>query len=116
MIQTWNYHKGDYIIFVNQTANRYIVETLEPQGPDSFFAWNFFDGILMQKEYFSSYVFEDRAAEILANNPDLKAELEKKKQEDEKLAKSARAQLNFVYENSPHHEPTYRLYPVGKTA
>ncbi len=31
---------------MNQKANRYIVETLEPQGVDSYFGWNFFDGIL----------------------------------------------------------------------
>lgn len=33
--------KGDYIIPVNQRANRYIIEMLEPTGDDSFFAWNF---------------------------------------------------------------------------
>ena len=75
------YHKGDYIIFVDQAMNRYIVETLEPQGPDSFFAWNFFDGILMQKEYFSSYVFEDLAAEYLRQHPDLKEQLEQRKKD-----------------------------------
>ena len=34
--------KGDYIIWLNQPANRYLVEMLEPTGDDSFFAWNFF--------------------------------------------------------------------------
>jgi len=29
----------------------------------------------MQKEYFSPYIFEDEAAEMLRNNPELKAEL-----------------------------------------
>src|SRR5690606_16794596 len=38
--------KGDYYIELNQPANRYLVETLDPRGGDSFFAWNFFDGIL----------------------------------------------------------------------
>ncbi len=51
--QDWTYQKGDYVVFVNQAANKYIIETLEPQAPDSFFAWNFFDSILMQKEHFS---------------------------------------------------------------
>ncbi|MCB0582171.1 MAG: hypothetical protein KDD10_23025, partial [Phaeodactylibacter sp.] len=46
------FRKGDYVVFTDQPASRYIVETLEPRGADSFFAWNFFDGILMQKEYF----------------------------------------------------------------
>ncbi len=113
-IQKWLFHKGDYIVYTNQVANRYIVESLEPQAPDSFFSWNFFDGILMQKEYFSSYVFEDLAAEFLKENPELRAKLDKKKQEDEAFAASARAQLDFVYQNSPWHEKTYRVYPVSR--
>src|SRR5690606_12202163 len=93
----WLFRKGDYVVFTNQPTNRYIIETLEPQAPDSFFSWNFFDGILAQKEYFSSYVFEDLAAEYLSKNPELKAQLEDKKKADPKFAESARAQLDFVY-------------------
>jgi hypothetical protein len=70
--QALNFYKGDYIIFTNQACNRYIVETLEPEGDDSFFAWNFFDAILQQKEWFSDYVFEEKAEEILKENPVLK--------------------------------------------
>ncbi len=110
----WLYHGGDYVIFVDQAVNRYIVETLEPQAPDSWFAWNFFDGILAQKEYFSSYVFEDLASQYLKEDPDLRKALEAKKLEDSEFAQSARAQLNFVYKHSPHYEPTHRLYPVGR--
>jgi hypothetical protein len=102
------------VIEVNQAANRFIVETLEPQAPDSYFAWNFFDGILMQKEYFSSYVFEEIAAEILKENPALRVELEEKRKSDAEFAKSGRAQLDFVYKHSPHYEPTHQLYPIGR--
>ena len=91
-----------------------MVETLEPQGVDSYFAWNFFDGILMQKEYFSSYVFEDLAADYLSSHPELQKLLEEKRQEDPEFAGSARAQLNFIYEHSPYYESTYKLYPVGR--
>lgn len=113
-MQSVQYHKGDYIIYTNQAMNKYIIETLEPQGPDSWFAWNYFDGILMQKEHFSSYVFEDLAAEFLNNNPAVKDELESRKKEDPEFAKNAYAQLNFVYEKSPHYEPTFMRYPVGR--
>ncbi len=108
------YHKGDYVIFTDQPAVRYIVETLEPQAPDSYFAWNFFDGILGQKEGFSAYVFEDMAAEFLKDNPAVRAELESKKQADPKFAKNMWAQLGFVYSKTPHYEPTHNLYPVGR--
>lgn len=108
------YKKGDFIVYVNQPSNRYIVETLEPAAPDSYFAWNFFDGILQQKEYFSSYVFEDLAVEILEKNPDLKKQLEEKKKADPKFAKNGYAQLDFIYKNSEHYEPTHQVYPVGR--
>ena len=85
----WPYYKGDYVVIVNQPTNRYIVETLEPQGPDSFFAWNFFDGILQQKEYFSPYVFEDLAIAYLKGNPELKERLEAKNANDPEFAKNA---------------------------
>ncbi|GJM34915.1 MAG: hypothetical protein DHS20C18_39160 [Saprospiraceae bacterium] len=111
---SWNYHKGDYVVYANQPANRYVVETLEPQAADSYFAWNFFDGILMQKEYFSAYVFEDLASAILKEQPKLKKALEARKAKDPEFAKSARAQLDFIYQHSAYYEPTYQLYPVGR--
>ena len=108
------FYKGDFLILTNQTAARYIVETLEPQAYDSFFAWNFFDGILNQKEYFSAYVFEDVAADLLKKNPDIKRQLDEKRAADPKFAQSASAQLDFVYRLSPYVEPTLRLYPVAR--
>lgn len=104
--------KGDYYIPMNQVANRYLMETLEPTGGDSFFAWNFFDAILGQKEGYSTYVFEDTAEKFLRDHPEVKRELERKRAEDSTFANSAQAQLNFVYRNSPWNEPGYMRYPV----
>lgn len=112
--QRWTFHKGDFVVYVNQEENRYIVETLEPQAPDAFFSWNFFDGILMQKEYFSPYVFEDLAAKYLEDNEALRQRFNQKKQEDEAFAKNAYAQLEFIYKNSKHYEPTHKVYPVAR--
>jgi hypothetical protein len=108
------FYQGDYVIYTNQALNRYIVETLEPQGVDSFFAWNFFDSVLGEKEYFSDYVFEDDAAALLKKDPDLRKKLEDEKAKNPALANSAAAQLNFVYRNSPYFEKTYLRYPVGR--
>ena len=90
------------MVSAEQNNVRYLIETLEPQSEDGFFAWNFFDGILMRKEYFSSYVFEDLAAEILAEDSDLKARLEEKKS-------NYRKALNIFYSHRlnsawPHWE------------
>ena len=108
------FYEGDYVVYTNQALNRYVVETLEPQGVDSFFTWNFFDSVLGEKEYFSDYVFEDDAAELLKKNPDLRKKLDDEKAKNPQLANSAAAQLNFVYRNSPYFEKTYLRYPVGR--
>ena len=44
------FYKGDYLIEVAQPAKHYLLETLEPQAPDSFFNWNFFDSVLVKEE------------------------------------------------------------------
>ena len=106
------FRKGDWYIPLNQEANRFLVETLEPTAEDSYFSWNFFDAILEQKEGYSGYVFEDVAADYLNKNPELKTRLEQKRATDSVFAKSGRAQLNFVFENSPWFEPDYLRYPV----
>jgi hypothetical protein len=104
--------KGDYLVYTNQLSNRYIVECLEPEAIDSYFNWNFFDAVLAQKEYFSDYVFEETAAELVKNNPELKLRLEEEKKKDQKFANSAAAQLDFIYRNSSYFEKSYLRYPV----
>ena len=104
--------KGDYIIYLNQKANRYIVEMLEPAGDDSFFAWNFFDAILQQKEGYSDYRWEDVAANWLQSNPEIQQQLQEKKIADSAFANNAAAQLEFVYKHSPYYEPVHLRYPV----
>ncbi len=110
--QAIHFLKGDYIIYTGQPCDRYIVETLEPLGDDSFFSWNFFDAILQEKEGYSDYRWEDAAAGYLAQHPEVKQELEEKKKADAKFAASADAQLNFVYKHSPYYEPAHLRYPV----
>lgn len=111
-MQTIRFLKGDWYIPMNQPANRFLMETLEPQAEDSYFAWNYFDAILGQKEGYSAYVFEDIAAGYLKNNTELKVKLEQRKQSDTAFAGNARAQLNFVYQNSSWYEPAHMRYPV----
>ena len=95
-------------------SDRLVMEILEPRASDSFFAWGFFDAILQQKEWFSDYVFEAMAAELLAKAPALRQALEAAKAADTTLANDAWGQLYWVYQRSPHFEPGHRLYPVGR--
>jgi Zinc carboxypeptidase len=110
--QLIHFKKGDWYIPMNQIANRFLIETLEPITEDSYFAWNYFDAILGQKEGYSAYAFEDIAADYLKSNSALKTKLEQQRVSDTAFAKNARAQLNFVYQNSPWYEPIHMRYPV----
>lgn len=105
---------GDLLIPTNQNGLRYLIETLEAEATDSFFNWNFFDTILQKKEGYSAYVFEDIAEQYLSENPELKIALAEKIKNDANFAKNPRAQLDFVYKQTPHYEPAHLLLPVYK--
>jgi hypothetical protein len=103
---------GDYIAMVNNTNRSFLAAVLEPRSQDSYFNWNFFDGILQQKEGFSDYVFVDKTEEILANDSSLKREFERKKANDVDFASNGYAQLNWVYQHSVYYERSHNRYPV----
>ena len=111
-VQRIRFRKGDWYIPLNQVANRFLIETLEPQAEDSYFAWNYFDAVLGQKEGYSAYAFEDIAADYLKKNPELVSKMDQLRKTDTVFAKSGRAQLNYVYQQSPWYEPDHMRYPV----
>lgn len=104
--------KGDYLVETNQPGIRYLLETLEPEAPDSFFNWNFFDTILQQKEGFSPYVWEDKAALLLRANPKLQIEFNLKKSLDSDFANNWYTQLAWLHKKSNNYEKAHMQYPV----
>ena len=110
--ETITFNKGDFIIKTNQEAFRYLIETLEPQAPDSFFNWNFFDTILQQKEGFSPYVWEDKAELILRQDPKLRINFNLKKSYDKDFASNWYAQLDWLHKQSVNYEKSHLQYPV----
>jgi hypothetical protein len=107
------FHRGDYVFpMIGNPFRRFLVETLEPEGDDSYFAWNFFDGILQRNEGYSDFRWEDVAAEELKQHPEIRADLEARKRKDSAFAADAAAQLFYVYEHSRWQEAAYRQYPV----
>lgn len=106
------FRKGDFLVSTKQFGVKYLLETLEPEATDSFFNWNFFDAILGQKEYFSDYVFEDTAAELVKNNQVLRTAFEFEKVANPKMAEDANAQLDWIYRHSDYYEGSVGLYPI----
>lgn len=108
------YQKGDFVINTSCPEARMIVESLEPRAPDSYFAWNYFDAILQQKEWFSSYLFEEKAEKMLAEDSQLRNTFETKKKNDPEFASDPFLQLYFLYKKSDNYERTANMYPVGR--
>lgn len=109
---TLQFYAGDFVVATNQTANQYLAHVLDPVSEDSFFNWNFFDEILMQKEWFSPYIFDSEAEEMLANDDMLRARFLTKKKDPE-FAASVWAQLYWIYQQTEHYEKTHNRYPVA---
>lgn len=104
--------KGDYLVPMHSAKDRFVMEALEPVSEDSYFNWNFFDEVLQQKEWFSPYVFEDEAVEMLKENDQLNSQFRSRKEQDPEFASNAWAQLYWLYQHSPHYEQQYLRYPV----
>ncbi|MEZ4936343.1 MAG: hypothetical protein R2799_01980 [Crocinitomicaceae bacterium] len=100
--------KGDLLIPTGTVNDYFLMSVLEPDAVDSYFVWNFFDEILGRKEYFSPYVFEEKAIDILERNPKLKKEYESKVND----FKNRWEALDYIYRNSEMYERTHNLYPV----
>ncbi|MCW5961903.1 MAG: hypothetical protein KIS76_17210 [Pyrinomonadaceae bacterium] len=111
--ETRMFPANSIIIPLDQTAADAAIHLLEPEAPDSFMYWGFFNPIFEQKEYAESYILEKIAAEMLEKNPELRKEFEEKLK-DEAFAKNPRARLNFFYERSPYFDKKIGLYPVGR--
>ena len=111
-----HFREGDLLIPTRQPGIRYLMETLEPQGADSFFNWNFFDTVLQRKEGFSPYVFEDVAIKMLQQDSLLLQEFETKKEAELNFANNWYAQLNWIFERSEHFEEAYMTYPIYRVA
>ncbi len=106
------FNSGDLVVPTDQPGIRYILETLEPQAPDSFFNWNFFDTVLQRKEDFSPYVFEEIALEFLKKDSTLRSTFLMKKELDNEFSEDWYAQLDWIYERSENLEESYMSYPV----
>lgn len=113
-IDTVTYRKGSAVIDMNQRTARVIANILEPYASDSYVYWGFFNAIFEQKEYSETYVMEGIAREMMEADPDLKAEFEKKKEEDSNFGKNQWGMLNWFYSKTPYWDYKKNLYPVGK--
>ncbi len=107
--------QGSVVVPVAQPLSRLLMNLLEPEAPDSFVRWGFFNAIFEQKEYAENYILEKLAREMLAADPKLREEFRQKVATDQAFAASPRDRLLFFYRRSRYWDPSrMNLYPVGR--
>jgi len=106
---------GALFVPIDQPKARLVMALLEPQAPDSLLQWGEFNTAFERKEYMEAYVAEDVAEQMLAKDPALKAEFERRLREDNAFAADPRARLEFFYRRHPSWDERYRLYPVMRS-
>jgi hypothetical protein len=105
---------GSVVVPLSQKSAKVAINLLEPEAPDSLVHWGFFNATFEQKEYGEDYVVEKLARELLAGEPGLRQEYEKKLAGDAAFAANPHARLQFFYQRSPYWDKQMNLYPVGR--
>jgi murein tripeptide amidase MpaA len=103
---------GGLFVPIAQPLARLVVALLEPQAPDSYAAWGFFNAHFEQKEYMEEYVAEEVARDMLKNRPEVAAEFQRKLAADPEFAKNPQARLDFFYRKHSSYDQRMNLYPV----
>jgi hypothetical protein len=113
-VEEHTFPKGSLYVPLNQRGGLLAMHLLEPTAPDSLMAWGFFNAVLEQKEYLEPYVAEKVAREMLARDPALQAEFNRKLAEDAAFARDPEARLDFFYRRHPSYDRAFNVYPVAR--
>ncbi len=97
---------------IAQALSRLIVALLEPQAPDSFAAWGFFNACFEQKEQLEPYVAEQIAREMSATNAALREEFERRLEDDTVFRADPAARLEFFCRRHASWDEQLNCYPI----
>jgi hypothetical protein len=112
--ETREFPTGSIVIPLAQPLAKLTMNLLEPQAPDSFVRWGFFNAIFEEKEYAEHYVLETLAREMLSKDPNLERIFRERLASDKVFASSPSERLRFFYRHSPYWDPQTNMYPVGR--
>ena len=113
--ETLDIAEGSLVVPTAQPLARLIVALFEPQAPDSFAAWGFFNAHFEQKEYLEPYVADQIARDMFSRDPDLAKEFSEKVAADSAFAADPAARLNFFLRRHESWDTHYNLYPICRT-
>ncbi len=86
----------------------------EPASPDSFFQWGFFNAVLQQTEYIEAYVIEPMAERMMAEDPKLAEDFQKKLASDEAFRDSPQQRRRWFYMRTPFVDERWKLFPIAR--
>lgn len=112
--RTWTFPAGSVRAPTDQPMGDVVVLMLEPQGVESLFAWGFFPEIFSRVEYIEAYAIAPLGEQMLASDPELRAEFEARLAADPDFAADGDARLAWLYERTPFYDQRYRLYPIAR--
>lgn len=107
-----NIPAGSLFVPIEQPRARLLMVLLEPQAPDSFASWGFFNGCFEHKEYVEPYVVEIIARDLMKADPALAAEFERKLAQDAAFAADPAARREFFYRRHASWDERFGLYPI----
>jgi hypothetical protein len=99
-------------VSIEQPLARLIVALLEPQAPDSFAAWGFFNACFEQKEQLEPYVAEQIARDVSASDPALREAFVRKLKDDAAFRADPAARLEFFCRHHPSWDEQLNCYPI----
>ena len=105
---------GSVRVPTDQPLGDLAVLLLEPESPDSFFQWGFFDECLQPTEYVEGYIMEPMAERMLSESGELRQAYTRKLIEDPKFEADPSARLQWFYRQTPFSDERAMLYPVGR--
>jgi murein tripeptide amidase MpaA len=108
------YHAGSVIVPVNQRTVKIIAHLFEPEGPDSFVHWGFFNSIFERKEYVETYVMEKMAREMIQEKPELLDQYKQAIKDNPEVYNNQWAKVFWFFERTPFWDQQKDVYPVGK--
>jgi hypothetical protein len=95
-----------------QPLARLVVALLEPQAPDSFAAWGFFNACFEQKEQLEPYVAEQIACDLYASDLKLREAFEFKLKDDAAFRADPARRLEFFCRHHPSWDEQLNCYPL----
>jgi hypothetical protein len=107
-----------HLLFVPiaQPLARLVVALLEPQAPDSFAAWGFFNACFERKEQLEPYVAEQIARDIFASDAQLRDAFERRLREDAAFREDPAARLEFFCRHHASWDEPLAGYPIYRAS